>query len=333
MSIIRVQHIIKEFHRPKPQDGPFGALRTLFTHQTEVTRAVDDVSFSVNEGELLGYIGANGAGKSTMIKMLTGVLSPTSGEVDVAGLVPWKDRERNALNIGVVFGQRTQLWWDLPLIESFKLISKIYRLSSARYRVNLERFVALLDMSTFIATPVRQLSLGQRMRGDLAAALLHDPPIIYLDEPTIGLDVLAKARILSFLEETNRQNGTTIILTTHDLADVEHLCRRILLIDHGRVLYDGPVESFKARHAPQRVLIVQLAPNEMHSADDSAIRMLDAEVIHREGPKIWIQFDPASVPVAALIGAITAHYSVVDLSIKEPKLETVVRQIYEQNRG
>ena len=250
MPIIRVQDLVKEFRRTKRQSGKFGALRTLVTRQTEVTRAVDGISFSIDEGELLGYIGANGAGKSTTIKILTGILVPSSGEVDVAGLVPWKSRERNALNMGVVFGQRSQLWWDLPLIESFKLVSRMYRVPETVYRRNLDLFTAMLAMGDFLQTPVRQLSLGQRMRGDLTAALLYEPPIIYLDEPTVGLDVLAKQRIRDFIARINRERATTVILTTHDLSDVERLCRRILLIDHGRVVYDGSVEQLKALSRP-----------------------------------------------------------------------------------
>src|SRR5262249_12020418 len=259
--IVVCDNVSKEFRTPKRQPGLLGGLRTLLTREYTLKRAVDGVSFSVDEGELLGYIGPNGAGKSTTIKMLTGILTPTSGTVEVAGLVPWRQREQNALNIGVVFGQRSQLWWDLPLIESFKLIAKMYRVERARYEANLARFRELLDLDDFISTPVRQLSLGQRMRGDLAAALIYDPPIVYLDEPTVGLDVLAKERIRSFIEVLNRDRRTTVILTTHDLGDVERLCRRIILIDRGKVLYDGPIARLKTAYAPHRLLAVQFAPN------------------------------------------------------------------------
>ena len=245
MPIIVADELVKEFRLPKRYGGLLGGVRTLFTPSYMVKRAVDGVSFTVAEGELVGYLGPNGAGKSTTIKMLTGILVPTSGRLEVAGLVPWQHREENARRIGVVFGQRSQLWWDLPLIDSLRLIGKLYRVPPAQYRRNLDRFTELLGLGQFLQTPVRQLSLGQRMRGDLAAAMLYEPPLLYLDEPTVGLDVLAKERMRSFIAEVNRENGTTIILTTHDLADVEKLCRRIIFIDQGRVLYDGPVQRLK----------------------------------------------------------------------------------------
>jgi ABC-2 type transport system ATP-binding protein len=225
MTIIEVNNVVKEYRTPKRQPGLFGAVRTLFTRQYDTKQAVAGISFTAAKGELLGYIGPNGAGKSTTIKLLTGILVPTSGEVKVAGLVPWQARQQNALNIGVVFGQRSQLWWDLPLIESFKLMGKMYRVERERYTRNLARFREILGLDEFMHTPVRQLSLGQRMRGDLAAAMLYNPGILYLDEPTIGLDVLAKERIRVFIEEINREEGTTVILTTHDLDDLERLCR------------------------------------------------------------------------------------------------------------
>jgi ABC-2 type transport system ATP-binding protein len=330
MPIIRVSNLVKEFYRPKRQPGLLGGLKTLVTREYTTTRAVDGVDFSIDEGELVGYIGPNGAGKSTTIKMLTGILVPTSGEIEVAGLVPWRERERNALNIGVVFGQRTQLWWDLPLIESFKLVGKMYRVPAKTYERNLARFRALLDLDEFIATPVRQLSLGQRMRGDLAAAMLYEPRIVYLDEPTVGLDVLAKERIRGFIEETNRENQTTIILTTHDLADIERLCPRIILIDHGRVLYDGPVERLKSQYAPHRVLVVQLSPDYIQSISDTPVDLPGVDLMRREDFKLWLRFDPERVAVANLIAAVTARYPVTDLSIVEPELETVIREMYQE---
>lgn len=324
VSVIHVEHVVKEFRTPQRQPGLVGGFRTLFTRADVVTRAVDDVSFDVDEGELIGYIGPNGAGKSTTIKMLTGILVPTSGVVEVAGVVPWQNRERNALNIGVIFGQRSHLWWDLPLIESFKLIGRLYRMDRASYRRNLDRFVDLLGLGEFIHTPVRQLSLGQRMRGDLAAAMLYEPRVVFLDEPTIGLDVVAKERIRGFIQEINRTNRTTIILTTHDLHDVERLCRRILLIDHGKVLYDGPVDRLKARYAPYRVLVVQLA------ADGAVLDAPGTEAIRRDGSKVWLRFDPEQIAVPDLIGSIITRYPVSDLSIEEPELEQVIRQIYDE---
>ena len=329
MPIIQVDSVSKDFHTTKQQTGFLGGVRTLFTREYTVKHAVADISFAVEEGELLGYIGPNGAGKSTTIKLLTGILVPTSGHVTMAGLVPWRQREQNALNIGVVFGQRSQLWWDLPLLDSFKLIAKMYRVDDETYRRNLERFTALLGLEAFMHTPVRQLGLGQRMRGDLAAAMLYEPRILFLDEPTIGLDVLAQERIRRFIEEINHEKRTTILLTTHDLSDVERLCRRILLIDHGKVLYDGPVETLKRRYAPYRVLVVHLAPDEPALAHERPVVASGAEFIRCEDVKVWLQFDPAKVALPALIADITARYAVTDLSIVEPDLEQVIREMYE----
>src|ERR1700689_4241588 len=241
--IIQTRDLRKVFRTVKRTPGALGALKTLFSSEREERVAVGGVTMALEPGELVGYIGPNGAGKSTTIKMLTGILVPTSGIVRVDGLVPYEQRKRNARNIGVVFGQRSQLYWDLPLIESFELLRAIYGVSAARYKANLDHFTETLDMGPFLRTPVRQLSLGQRMRGDFAAAMLHDPRVVFLDEPTIGLDVVAKEAIRTFISGVNRERGTTFILTTHDLADVERLCRRIVLIDDGTLIFDGEIEQ------------------------------------------------------------------------------------------
>jgi ABC-2 type transport system ATP-binding protein len=328
VPIIAVDNLVKDFHRPKRFDGPLGGLRTLLTRQVVTTRAVDGVSFTVDEGELVGYLGANGAGKSTTIKMLSGILVPSAGRVEVNGLVPWRQREQNALQIGVVFGQRTQLWWDLPLADSLKIIGKLYRMDSDRYRRNLASLTELLGLERFLATPVRQLSLGQRMRGDLAAAMLYEPRILYLDEPTVGLDVVAKERTRQFVERINRETGTTVMLTTHDLADVERLCRRIVFIDAGKVLYDGPVDRLKRRYAPWRLLDVTLAGDS--AADgDTRFDLPGAEIVEREDGRLRIRFDPAAIAVTDLIAAVVARQPVSDISIVEPDLEAVVREIVE----
>jgi ABC-2 type transport system ATP-binding protein len=265
--------------------------------------------------------------------MLTGILVPTSGEIEVAGLTPWRQRARNALNIGVVFGQRSQLWWDLPLIESFKLIAKMYHMERSRYEANLAHFRELLDLDEFMNTPVRQLSLGQRMRGDLAAALLYDPRIVYLDEPTVGLDVLAKERIRGFIETMNRERHTTVLLTTHDLSDVERLCRRIILIDQGKLLYDGSITRLKEAYAPHRLLAVQFAADTIDPlAEQVPIDVPDAEFVRWDAGKAWLRFDPAKLAAHNLIAAITARYSISDLSIVEPELEDVIRQIYQERQ-
>lgn len=323
--VIRVNGVTKEFRRAKQFPGRFGAIRSIFTRQYVVTRAVKGISFSIQEGELVGYLGPNGAGKSTTIKMLTGVLVPTEGHVEVSGVVPWQDRERNALQIGVVFGQRSQLWWDLPLIESLRLMCILYRVPDDVAAKNLAKFTELLELADFLDTPVRQLSLGQRMRGDLAAAMIYEPRILYLDEPTVGLDVTAKDRVLGFLEEINRVGSTTILLTTHDLADVERLCKRIILIDKGRVLYDGSVEKLKSDIAPRRTMIVK--PEAVDQVEDGVI-LEDVTVRVQPDGSIQYEFDPSTIPASTLVAYVSSRLPIRDVSIVEPDLATVVRRLY-----
>ncbi len=250
MTLIELDDVTREFVVYRRE----GRVR----RRREVVRAVDGVSFSVTAGEVVGYIGPNGAGKSTTIKILTGILMPTAGSVRVAGLDPQRSRSELAMRIGVVFGQRTQLWWDLPLRDSFELLRYVYRVPPARHAARMAEFVDLLDLGPFLDTPVRQLSLGQKMRGEITAALLHEPDILYLDEPTIGLDVVSKSRVREFLAGVNRELGVTVILTTHDLSDVERLCSRLMVIDRGRVVYDGTVADLKSRHGQYRTLVVDL---------------------------------------------------------------------------
>ncbi|MFD6342385.1 ATP-binding cassette domain-containing protein [Streptomyces sp. NPDC060131] len=319
MPVIEVTDLVKEFRRPKRHHGSFAGIRTLLTREYTVNRAVDGISFTIEPGEIVGYLGPNGAGKSTSIKMLTGILVPTSGTVRVAGATPWRDRARNARQIGVVFGQRSQLWWDLPLRDSLWLIGRLYDVPAGRFAEKQKQFTELLDLGSFLDTPVRQLSLGQRMRGDLAAAMLYDPSILYLDEPTVGLDVVAKERIRAFVAELNRESGTTVVLTTHDLDDVEELCQRIVLIDHGKVAYDGDVDELKARYAPHRELVVQTEHIE---------EVEGAEIVRREEGKVWLRFDPALTSPARLVAAVLAEHRVTDLSIVEPELESVIHRIY-----
>jgi ABC-2 type transport system ATP-binding protein len=326
--IISAANLVKTFRSPKRHEGRFGSVRTLFTREYSLTTAVADVSLSIDAGELVGYLGPNGAGKSTTIKMLTGILVPTSGSLLVAGRVPWRQRVENSQSIGVVFGQRSQLWWDLPLVESFDLVARMYRVPDQLYKSNLARFREILGLDEFLSTPVRQLSLGQRMRGDLSAALLHDPKIVYLDEPTVGLDVFAKERIRTFIEEINRERGTTIMLTTHDLADVERLCRRIILIDHGRVLFDGSVTDLTASFAPQRVLILRLTEDVEAKDRGDDLGLPGVAVGKRVAGGVSFEFDPGLIGAPALISAVAARYPVADLSIVEPELETVIRAMY-----
>lgn len=327
--MIVARDLVKVFRRPERFPGRLGALRTLVTRRYVERTAVDGVSFAIDAGELVGYIGPNGAGKSTTIKMLTGILQPTSGEAEVAGIVPWRRRSANAQRIGVVFGQRSQLWWDLPLIESFELVARMYRVAETRYRANLSAFREILALDEFIDTPVRQLSLGQRMRGELTAALLHDPDVVYLDEPTVGLDVVAKERIRAFIGEMNRERGTTLILTTHDLADVERLCRRVILIDHGHLLFDGPVHRLKAAYAPYRELDVRLDGDAAFDGGGRIGEMTGVEVVEENALRLRLRFDPAVVRAHELIAEVARRYAVLDLSVSEPALEAVVRELYD----
>ncbi|HEY9292174.1 MAG TPA: ATP-binding cassette domain-containing protein [Microlunatus sp.] len=324
MSEIEVDQLSKEFSRPDIRPGRFAGLRGLFTRRRKITRAVDGISFRIGGGELVGCLGPNGAGKSTTIKMLTGILTPTSGRATVAGLEPWRDRRRNAHNIGVVFGQRTQLWYDLPLRDSFEVIRDLYAVDPGSYKIRMAEFTELLGLDEFLDTPVRSLSLGQRMRGDLVAAMLYQPPVVFLDEPTVGLDVVAKERIREFVAETNARRGTTIILTTHDMDDVERLCHRVIIIDHGKILYEGGLDTLKRRYAPHRDLVVRPESE----ADLSLINSELAETVGIEDGAVTLRFDPELVPAPRLINDITSRFSLVDLSVIEPELEDVIRQLY-----
>lgn len=290
-------------------------------------RAVDGISFQVPRGEMVGYIGPNGAGKSTTIKMLTGILVPTGGRLRVAGIDPSRERTKLARRMGVVFGQRTTLWWDLPLRDSYALVRRMYRIPDDRFRTNLERCVELLDLGALLEVPVRQLSLGQRMRGDIAAALLHDPEVLYLDEPTIGLDVISKAKVREFLREVNAERGTTVLLTTHDLTDIEQLCRRVMVIDHGRVMYDGDLGGLHAVGESERTLVVDLE-REVPPIDG----VPGARTVRVDGPRQWLAF-PATASAAPIVAAVAAEYPLVDLSVREPDIEEVIAKMYAERAG
>ena len=293
----------------------------LRRERREVT-AVDRISFEIERGAMVGYVGPNGAGKSTTVKMLTGILVPTSGRISVAGLEPSRRRIELARRIGVVFGQRSQLWWDLPLADSFELLRHIYRVPEQRHRENLERFTETLGLGEFAGTPVRQLSLGQRMRGELTAALLHDPEIVFLDEPTIGLDVVAKAAVRDFLAEVNRARGVTVLLTTHDLADIERLCSRLLIIDHGRLIWDGGLEDLKLRYGQERTMVVDL------EEPAPPLEVAGARVVRVEGPRQWLAFRRDETSAAELTAAVAARARLIDLAIEETQIEEIVRRIY-----
>ncbi|MCX2185649.1 ATP-binding cassette domain-containing protein [Streptomyces sp. SKN60] len=293
----------------------------LLRREKREVRAVDGISFGIGEGEMVGYIGPNGAGKSTTIKMLTGILTPSGGRLTVAGIDPSRDRARLAHRIGVVFGQRTTLWWDLPLRDSYALVHRMYRIPDARFAENLARCVDLLDLGELLDVPVRQLSLGQRMRGDIAAALLHDPDVLYLDEPTIGLDVVSKAKVREFLRELNATRGTTVLLTTHDLTDIEQLCSRVMVIDHGRLMYDGGLAGLHEAGESERSLVVDLA------RETAPIEVPGARFVRAEGPRQWLAL-PASASAAPVVAAVAAAYPLVDLSVREPDIESVIAKMY-----
>jgi ABC-2 type transport system ATP-binding protein len=322
--MITVENLQKQFRVNKHHRGILGSFRNLVTREVQLVRAVDGISFQVRRGELVGYLGPNGAGKSTTIKMLTGLLVPSGGVVEVGGMVPWRERERYVSRIGVVFGQRTTLWWDLPVIESLELLQFIYRVPKARFAQNLAEYRALLDLDPFLNSPVRSLSLGQRMRADLCAALLHDPDLLFLDEPTIGLDVVAKERIRQFIAHINQERGTTILLTTHDLADVEKLCDRVMIIDQGRLLYDGNLGTLMTRFGGKRELVVELA----EPYDQPVVE--GAELVAQEGLRVTYRFDRNTVSASELIGRLSARYRLRDLSVREPEIEATVRRIYEE---
>jgi len=303
--VIAVRDLYREFRTVKRQSGFLGSIRTLFTRQYNVVRAVDHVTFSIERGELIGYIGPNGAGKSTTIKMLTGVLVPTSGYVETNGLVPYKHCQELAGRIGAVFGQRSQLWWDLPLAESFRILKEVYRVPDEIYERNMRAFNELVSLDELLNTPVRQLSLGQRMRGEMVAALLHDPEIVFLDEPLIGLDVVAKEHMRQSIAEINAQREVTVILASNDMADVERLCERIIIIDEGRLLYDGTVEELKRRHAPYRTLVVHFG------GDYPEIRAEGAELVRQDTRRAWLRFDRTVNP-QRLIADLSQRYLITD---------------------
>ena len=307
--MIEVEDLRKEFIVRR------GRLR----RERHVVQAVNGISFHVERGELLGYLGPNGAGKSTTIKMLTGILVPTAGRVSVAGLEPSRKRIELARRIGAMFGQRIQLWWDLPLKDSFDLLRHIYRIPAERHRGNLARFRDVLELDPFLDTPVRQLSLGQRIRGELTAAMLHSPELLFLDEPTIGLDVVAKQRVRDFLVEINREDGVTVMLTTHDLGDIERLCNRLLVIDHGSLIWDGGIPELKKGYGGERTLVVDL------EEPAPPLEVAGAVVDRVDGPRQWLRFKGSASELTARV-AQTAR--LVDLQIAEPDIEEIVRRIY-----
>jgi ABC-2 type transport system ATP-binding protein len=322
MAQIVVENLVKTFRVAKRKPGIWGALRGLAHREYRQVRALDGISFALEPGELVGYIGPNGAGKSTTVKVLAGILVPEAGRVEVLRRVPWKQRIEHVARIGVVFGQRTQLWWDLPVIESFDLLRDIYRVPAAQYRASRDELIAMLDIEPLLDTPVRQLSLGQRMRCDLAAALLHAPSLLFLDEPTIGLDAISKLAVRDFVRDLNRRRGVTVILTTHDMDDIEALCNRVIVIGQGRILSDGTLADLRRSVTNDRWLIVDLADGCEDLADP------DATVILREGRRVTLRFDPRRIEPAALIGRLANRYPIRDLFVENPPIEQIIAQLY-----
>jgi len=315
MSVITMRGLRKDFTvRVRA-----GRLR----REKRTVAAVDGIDLTVAAGEMVGYIGPNGAGKSTTLKMLTGVLTPTAGEVSVCGLAPVPQRTRLALSIGVVFGQRSQLWWDLPLRDSFSLLRHIYRVPAGAHAARLRRCRSLLDLDGFLDTPVRQLSLGQRMRGELTAALLHGPSVLFLDEPTIGLDVVSKQAVRSFLAELGATGDVTLVLTTHDLADIERLCERLVVIDHGRVVHDGTIEALHDRYGSRRRLVADL-----DTPLPPGFTVTGAELVAVEADGHRVSFDLLSSSAGAVVAQLASLASLRDLSLLEPDIEDVVARLY-----
>ena len=328
--MIRVENLTKEFRISKKYPGFKGAIKSFFSTEYKNKKAVDGISFEINDGEIVGYIGANGAGKSTTIKMMTGILTPTNGIVSVNGLVPYENREKNAKNIGVVFGQKTQLWWDLPISETFSLLKDIYDVSDEDFEERMRFLKDVLGLEEFFLSPVRTLSLGQRMRADLAAALIHNPNVIYLDEPTIGLDIVVKERVRKAIKEINEKYKTTIILTTHDLNDIEELCSRIIIIDSGKKIYDGELNGVKEKFGYLTTVEIQIKEEvDLEKFNEFDEMKVDDEFkIEYKENKLAITFNKNKMSSADVIGRVMKKLTVIDFVIKETSIEDIVKKMY-----
>lgn len=322
--MIKVDNVKRTFKISKRTKGFIGAFKNVFTPNYEIKKAVDDISFTIDDGQTVGFIGPNGAGKSTTVKMLSGILHPDSGEMNINGFVPYKDRKKFVKNIGVVFGQKSQLWNDLPIVDTFDLLKHIYKIPDAIYKQNMDMFNDILELHKFEKQSVRQLSLGQRMRADIVAAFLHNPAVVFLDEPTIGLDVVAKEKIREFILTINKERGTTLLFTTHDMQDIEKTCKRIIIIDNGKIIYDGNVSEIRQKYGKERTLVVefgqsyqQICINGVKTIDDSENPNKKSFVFSKE------------INVHKLISDISKEHIINDLTIKEPEIEGIIREIYE----
>lgn len=328
-EIIRINNITKEFKVLNRREGLKGSIRDLFSRDYKTVRAVDNISMSIRQGEIVGYLGPNGAGKSTTIKMMTGVLEPTSGEILVNGNVPYKNRSKNAQNIGVVFGQRSQLWWALPLVESFRLLKDVYQIEDKQYNSIIELYRSLVDIEPLLHKPVRQMSLGQRTLSDILAAFLHDPKIVFLDEPTIGLDVSMKAKIRKLINALNKEKNTTVILTTHDMGDVDALCRRIVIIDKGKMLYDNDIEHLKSFFGSYRTLKIRVDGD---LKEQSAIIQKEVPDFAVSADDEWISVlvDEDKKKVIEVLSQLQSEHNIKDMKLEEISSEDVIRKIYEE---
>jgi len=324
-NIIEAKNLTKEFKSLKREPSLKGYFKTLFSRNYETKRALNRVNLEIKKGEFVGIIGPNGAGKSTLIKILTGILTPTSGEAKILGLVPYKQRQKYTKDIGVIFGQRTQLWWDLPAKDSFELLKYVFKIPEDVYKENLDRFTELLELDKYLATPVRKLSLGERMRCDLAASLLHNPKIVYLDEPTIGLDVEAKHKVREFLKELNK-GGVTIILTTHDMGDIEELCPRIIIIDKGKKIFDGQISEIRKKIRSDRVLVIDFHDE----IDVKKLKFNGVKILSKEENRVKLEIDTRKTTVSEIAKRIFSKYIVHDISIEEPEIEEIIREIYKK---
>ena len=328
-GIIEIKNVSKEFRVLNRREGLSGSIKDLFSRDYKTITAVDDISMTINQGEIVGYLGPNGAGKSTTIKMMTGVLQPTSGEILVGGIVPYKNRTKNAQEIGVVFGQRSQLWWALPLIESFKLLKDIYQISDADYDSMLEFYRSLVDIESLLHKPVRQMSLGQRTLSDILAAFLHNPGIVFLDEPTIGLDVSMKAKIRTLIHALNKEKNTTVILTTHDMGDVDALCQRIVIIDKGKMLYDNDIEHLKSFFGSYRTLKIRVDGNNEDNAE--IIRKeVDGFSVSHDDEWISVLVDEDKKGVMDVLNNLQKSHKIRDMKLEEISTEEVIKKIYEE---